>query len=449
VKKLPPPKLLGLARILLTDGYSGTHFRQIAEFAGIPRDRCTGSNKSECVGNAIEYLKHKQDLDGLTELLKAAKGEGYVQPDKLLHLNSVWEDFCVQFDAWEASQSTTTSGTALPDFTLGDEQPSRESQPPGDPSPPLAIATPAATLTQSNAIPPISRPLQAAPTRHFPAEASQTVDSGSDIRCDIAFICALPVLELNRLMAAFPAKWVEASHIPSDPQTYWQTTFRTARGHDLAAIAAAPTRMGMSAASILTTKVLLRFRPRLVAMVGIAAGAKPDAQGYGDILAAETTFDCSAGKLVPHPETSSVRHLLLPDPKPISIQPAILARLTEWQRQDLYLGDIARSWQAKPPQSRLRLHIGPLASGSAVIDDKEAVEEVRAHWRKLVGIEMEAHGVHAACHETARPAPAFLCLKSVSDFAHQKDDAWQEYAAYTAAHFCARFVIEEWERLVS
>lgn len=42
---------------------------------------------------------------------------------------------------------------------------------------------------------------------------------------------------------------------------------------------------------------------------------------------------------------------------------------------------------------------------------------------------------------------AFLCFKSICDFATDKGDDWQHYAAYTAAEVCYRFLIEEWEAL--
>jgi hypothetical protein len=38
-------------------------------------------------------------------------------------------------------------------------------------------------------------------------------------------------------------------------------------------------------------------------------------------------------------------------------------------------------------------------------------------------------------------------MKSICDFAEAKDNAWQDYAAYTSAELCYRFVTEEWDRL--
>jgi nucleoside phosphorylase len=88
-----------------------------------------------------------------------------------------------------------------------------------------------------------------------------------------------------------------------------------------------------------------------------------------------------------------------------------------------------------------------LGSGPSVVDARKPVNEVLAHWRKLIGIEMEAHGVHLACHKVATREPAFVCMKSICDFAAEKNDTWQLYAAFTAAQLFHRFVTAEWDTL--
>jgi nucleoside phosphorylase len=125
----------------------------------------------------------------------------------------------------------------------------------------------------------------------------------------------------------------------------------------------------------------------------------------------------------------------------------LLSRLNRWRVDRTELDNIYRKWPANKPPTVLKLHVGPLGSGSAVVADTAAIEDVREHWRKLIGIEMEAYAVHVACRDAIAPAPMFLCLKSICDFASGKDDAWQSYAAYTAAELCHRFLAAEWEHL--
>jgi nucleoside phosphorylase len=260
---------------------------------------------------------------------------------------------------------------------------------------------------------------------------------------DVVFVCAVSETELNKLLRTGSERWTELTHATNDPQTYHTTEYHTPSGKSLRVIAAAPNHMGAVAASAVTTKMILRFRPRLVAMVGIAAGARAESQGFGDILVAEYTFDYGSGKLVPGKE----RPELKPEPQQTPIDSRLLARLTEWQRQQRHVDEIRRAWQAAPPNTALRMHLGPLASGSAVLNTRVPIEDTLKHSRKLIGIEMEAYGVHHACRNTIEPAPMFLCMKSICDFAEAKDNAWQDYAAYTSAELCYRFVTEEWDRL--
>jgi nucleoside phosphorylase len=261
-------------------------------------------------------------------------------------------------------------------------------------------------------------------------------------RCDIVVVCALHRPELEKLRSV-GAGWRPLPADPDDPQSYEQGTFVTKAGTSLRVVAAAPNQMGLSASAVLATKMILRFRPRLVAMVGIAAGVKQHEQGYGDILAAEHTFDYGAGK-----QSDGTGPLaFLPDPKPIELGPRILGRLKDWAARRTGLDDIYGRWPATKPSTVLKLHVGPLASGAAVLGSRGPVEQVLTHWRKVVGVEMEAYGVHRAARDASHPAPDFLCLKSICDFAEGKNDHWQDYAAYTAAGLFHQFVAAEWETI--
>ena len=83
-----------------------------------------------------------------------------------------------------------------------------------------------------------------------------------------------------------------------------------------------------------------------------------------------------------------------------------------------------------------------------MVDSLRSVKRVMEHWRKLIGIEIEAYAGHQACKDAVASAPIYLCLKSICDFAENKDDAWQPYAAFTAAQLCYRFLIAERENLL-
>jgi len=176
-------------------------------------------------------------------------------------------------------------------------------------------------------------------------------------------------------------------------------------------------------------------------MAGIAAGTKAKSQGFGDVLVPEHTFDYGSGKSV----AKGKKLTILSSPNPLALNPRLLGRLKEWQRERSGLDEIEKGWKAVKPRTRLEIHTGPMFSSPTVLQTDQPIQEVMQHWRKLAGVEMEAHAVHRACNDTIDPPPLFLCAKSICDFAEGKSDDWQHYAAYTATQFVYRFVTSEWE----
>jgi nucleoside phosphorylase len=260
---------------------------------------------------------------------------------------------------------------------------------------------------------------------------------------DVVIVCALHVPELEKVLKTGEQPWKPLPQRPDDPHTYHHTIYKTRMGNLLRVVAAAQSQMGLAASAVLATKMILRFRPQLVAMVGIAAGVKTESQGFGDILAAEHTFDYGSGKVT----KQKGKLIFESDPKPLDINTKLHQRLKEWQSKRTELNDIYDMWEGPKPDKILRLHLGPLASGAAVLDTQAPISDVKKRWRKLVGVEMEAYAVHRACRDTMNPEPMYLCLKSICDFAEKKEDIWQPYAAFTAAQLCYRFLIAEWENM--
>jgi len=266
-------------------------------------------------------------------------------------------------------------------------------------------------------------------------------EASAETTFDVAIVCALHEKELGKVKLVAPERWA-SFHVPKDPTTYEKTTYETKRGQRLRIVAAAAPQMGMAAASNLTTKMLMHFQPKLVVMVGIAAGVSAEKQAFGDILAPHTTFDYAAGKVTENKDTHALD--FAPDPMPLPIKANLRDRLLQWQARREQLDAICDVFHGPKPRERLRLHTDALGSGPSVLGTALPMDEIRVHWRKLMGVEMEAHGVHQACHDADTP---FLCLKSICDFASAKSDDWQDYAAFTAAQFCYRFLVEEWETL--
>lgn len=264
-----------------------------------------------------------------------------------------------------------------------------------------------------------------------------------DERFDIAIICAVST-ELEKIKDTGLVEWAALPHSAHDPSTYYQTIYTTTKTKKaLKVVASMATQMGMPAAAVLATKMIRRFQPHLLAMVGIAAGAKSDKQNYGNILAPSQTFDYNSGKIL----LKDNQLCFEPDPNPLPLSARMVGRLQEWASTRRHLDSIRDKWPIGAQRKHIDLHVGPMGSGAAVVDVPKPVMDVMEHWRKLIGIEMEAYAAHLACHHAIAPPCEFLCMKSISDFAGGNKDEWRDYAAYTSAQLCYRFLIEEWENL--
>ena len=86
--------------------------------------------------------------------------------------------------------------------------------------------------------------------------------------------------------------------------------------------------------------------------------------------------------------------------------------------------------------STLEARVGPMASGSSVIQDASVVQRIVSGNRKLLGLEMEAFGMYFTAHNWIKPCPKFLSVKAVCDFADlEKNDKAHSYAAFSSAEF--------------
>lgn len=259
---------------------------------------------------------------------------------------------------------------------------------------------------------------------------------------DIGIVCALEHPEFSAVATAFGGAWRELTNARY-AHVYRETKFRTESGKPLRVIATTATSMGLTAASIVTTQLILQFRPRLVLMIGIAAGTKDGGKQFGDVLVADPSVDYNSGKVV---RQNGIRDFQ-PDPYPIGLNARLRSVLLKYRGANPLFAAIRGGWKGRLPPTDNRLHVGPVGAADQVIDDADRVLEIQRNWRKLIGVEMETYGVYRACHEAPDPKPRFVSFKAVCDFAAEKSDSWQEYAAYVAAHFAVRFLMKEWDAL--
>lgn len=184
--------------------------------------------------------------------------------------------------------------------------------------------------------------------------------------------------------------------------------------------------MGMTQSSSLTTRAILGLKPKLVAMVGICAGRKEKTQ-LGDIVIASNVFDYTAGKhyidrFGPRPRSYPIDD---------SLAGYIGASVIE--NHEL-IGRIVDGYQGDKPNHSISIQFKPLASGTAVIDDPQIIEEIAKTQDDLVGIDMEAYAL-AVSSNILRTK--WIVVKTVQDFADgdkaQTEKGIRTFAAYSSA----------------
>ena len=198
---------------------------------------------------------------------------------------------------------------------------------------------------------------------------------------------------------------------------------------EVSVITASPSRMGMTSTALLASKLICVYRPRFIVMAGVCAGIKEKTH-LGDIIFADPTWDWQSGKRVRDKDNPQFAI----SPHQLDTPEFARTRAQQLANESTIWHSIRKAWPS-PPAHELRLLIGPVASGSAVLADGQVVTEIRAQERTLLGIEMECYGLFAAASLAPIPRPTPLAFKSVCDFADpDKDDDMQAYAAYTSAN---------------
>lgn len=187
-------------------------------------------------------------------------------------------------------------------------------------------------------------------------------------------------------------------------------------------------RMGPVPAAVLTTKAMLKLRPKLVIMAGICAGIPGKAE-IGDVLAAEISWDWQSGK---HVDSMGAEAFQIA-PHQVVIDDNSRTQLLLLKRdKDFWdtLAPLAASAKTAIP----RLILGPVATGSSVLADARVSERIRTNQHKnVVGLDMETYGVYSAV-ESCDPSTKVISMKAVCDKGDlKKDDQFQSYAAKVSA----------------
>ncbi|WP_119395656.1 5'-methylthioadenosine/S-adenosylhomocysteine nucleosidase family protein [Salinibius halmophilus] len=254
-------------------------------------------------------------------------------------------------------------------------------------------------------------------------------------KVDIAIVTALQHCELEAVLRT-PYSWVERNLGTTDATCHVGELLIGQNALKLAAISCP--RMGIASASVTTSQVLDILQPDYLFMTGIAAGIEGKV-ALGDILVADLVWDWGSGKAT----IKDGKHEFKAAPNQIAINPKYRNLVKNLVSNGNTLQRIYTNWPANKPEKSLSAHLGPIATGSVVLENPEIVESIKAQHRKTIGIEMEGFGFCTAAELSATPPKLAAVIKSVCDFADpEKNDDIQNYAAYTSTSFTFALIEE-------
>jgi nucleoside phosphorylase/CheY-like chemotaxis protein len=243
---------------------------------------------------------------------------------------------------------------------------------------------------------------------------------------DLVLLCALREPELSQVLSL---PWQFGAARPIDEtQFVYDGKFRCA-GREFSVAAAVAPRMGMVSTAITASKLIDALRPRIIGMTGICAGIEGKAK-IGDVILVDQCWDWQSGKYVREVDNSAYFAIA-----PIQHSPsaAIRAHVEQLRSDKAALAKISTESPDDAP-GLTKIHIGPVACGSAVIADANIVTEISRQNRNTCGIEMECYGMFDAANSATKPRPLSFAMKGVCDYADpHKNDKYQRYAAYVSA----------------
>jgi len=281
-------------------------------------------------------------------------------------------------------------------------------------------------------------------------------------------------------------------------------SFEVPTGRPLRVAVAVAADMGATAATNTLLPLVEALKPRCIAMCGVCAG-RPEKTELGDVVAASRLFYHGTGKRLPgQVQHDLATYQLRDDWKAALTGMDVMARfrdadwfatrpiMTAWrerralvalhhrdaepwhdldqktwaatvaalQEQKLLAGreltdegrrvvdDLLFSYQGRLPDlspggdfQPFRLHVGPMASGSQVIEDPAIWSAIAQSVRTVLALEMEGAALGQLAHCQRQYGLDAVVMKGVMDFAnHGRDDHFKPFAARASAECLIGFL---------
>lgn len=258
---------------------------------------------------------------------------------------------------------------------------------------------------------------------------------------DVLVLTALAV-ELQAARMAFGIDEETPASKTDIGQIHWRAQIPTGRGGLATCTIATFGTAGNVDAAAATASLLAEFKPKLVVMIGIAAGMRTKV-ALGDVVISDRVAAYEGAALLeggisqPRPEMFRPAYSVQQDVTHyLSSRESATVRLGRaWRAQGLHLpqssvaGDVSKDVMPKP---------ATIASGEKLLRDPNKFTQLRELHGKVEAAEMEAAGIFTACFQSGVDA---LIIRGISDFGDStKDSQFHELAAKAAAIVAADMV---------
>ncbi len=183
--------------------------------------------------------------------------------------------------------------------------------------------------------------------------------------------------------------------------------------------------MGLTTSAMATLSAVEKYRPSLVAFVGIAGGIKD--VDIGDVVIADKVYPYEVGK----------------------VENGQFQSRSDTRTVPADLAGIARKLRANFLPSDYRLFVGALASGEKVVADMASAElkRIRSHAGDSLAVEMEGSAVLGAI-DRAVVSPDYFLIRGISDLVAGKSDSdakGGQQRAIANARDTTRRLIQAWD----
>ena len=242
---------------------------------------------------------------------------------------------------------------------------------------------------------------------------------------DFAIVTALPI-ERDALLRRLEGREVVQDDF--EPLTYYRGHISVpATGEYYEVVVVMLLGMGNDEAAVSTVRVIERWRPAYVLLVGIAGGV-PGKVALGDVVISDFVYYYEPAKRTPNGDQRRPQQFLSDR---LLYGRALAYEAGEW-RSDI---TIARPGAAQADVPFPRAYFGAIGSGEKVIVDARALSLLLKECPRLLAVAMEGAGVARAAAQQPHPPP-FIEVRGICDYANeQKNDDWQPFAAEAAAAF--------------